>query len=226
MASPYLLALLALASYAQPRTLACLGDSTTAGTPYFRSPVENPPAGAGRAEASFPYWLARGMPGWRVLNLGVNGERSDQILDRLGRDALAAKPDFVLVLAGINDLYQGLPQARIRRNLARLYRRVRAAGATPIAASVLPCDGMGKDGAADIASLNAWIAAHARREGINFVDLHAAAADPGDPRKLKGSPDGLHPDAGTYRAVGEAAARAVLRLEALSPASSPAGSAR
>jgi len=35
-----------------------LGDSTTAGTPGFQSPVEAPPDGRGNVESQYPYWLA------------------------------------------------------------------------------------------------------------------------------------------------------------------------
>ena len=33
--------------------IVALGDSTTAGTPYFKSPVEAPPNGEGDAQAPF-----------------------------------------------------------------------------------------------------------------------------------------------------------------------------
>ena len=46
-------------------------------------------------------------PEWDVLNRGVNGERSDQIAARFARDVLAARPRAVVVIAGVNDVYQG-----------------------------------------------------------------------------------------------------------------------
>jgi lysophospholipase L1-like esterase len=57
-------------------TIVALGDSTTAGTPGFKSPIEAPPDGAGDIESQYAYWLTRAHPDWRVLNHGVNGERS------------------------------------------------------------------------------------------------------------------------------------------------------
>ena len=44
---------------------------------------------------------------WRVLNRGINGERADQIHARFAQDAAAAKPDVVVIIAGVNDTYQG-----------------------------------------------------------------------------------------------------------------------
>ena len=56
-------------------TIVALGDSTTAGTPGFRSPVEAPPNGSGNVESQYAYWLMNGHPDWRVLNRGINGQR-------------------------------------------------------------------------------------------------------------------------------------------------------
>ena len=43
--------------------IVALGDSTTAGTPGFRSPVEAPPDGAGDVESQFAYWLMQRASG-------------------------------------------------------------------------------------------------------------------------------------------------------------------
>src|SRR5262249_44314137 len=88
--------------------IVALGDSTTAGTPLFRSPVEAPPAGRGDERSQYAYWLSRAHPEWRVLNRGVNGERTDQIAARFDRDVLAASPQLVVIIAGVNDVYQGV----------------------------------------------------------------------------------------------------------------------
>ena len=41
------------------------GDSTTAGTPAFKSPVEAPPVGAGNVESQYAYWLMQAHPDWQ-----------------------------------------------------------------------------------------------------------------------------------------------------------------
>src|SRR5437870_2886142 len=72
-------------------TIVALGDSTTAGTPGFKSPIEAPPNGSGDIESQYAYWLSSTHPNWEVMNRGVNGERSDQIRKRFGRDVLQEK---------------------------------------------------------------------------------------------------------------------------------------
>ena len=101
----------------------CLGDSTTAGTPLFKSPVETPPAGDGDERSQFAYWLQASHPEWRALNRGVNGERSDEIARRFDRDVLAHSPDAVVIIAGVNDVYQGRPASVVIEQLSAMYAR-------------------------------------------------------------------------------------------------------
>src|SRR3989442_5861562 len=96
-------------------TIVALGDSTTAGTPGFKSPLEAPPDGAGNVESQYADWLTQTHADWRVLNRGVNGERSDQIRARFQRDVVDARPDAVVIVAGVNDVYQGRSAASVQR---------------------------------------------------------------------------------------------------------------
>lgn len=194
-------------------TIVALGDSTTAGTPEFKSPIEAPPDGAGNPESQFAYWLMQRHPGWTVLNRGVNGERSDQIAARFDRDVVAAKPAVVIILAGVNDVYQGRSVEHVTRQLRAMYDRAAAAGIPVVAGSIVPYNTATAEQNARMREINAWIAAEAARDGrIEFADTRAAAAAPGQPDKLSGSPDGLHPDVAGYRRMAEALEAPLLRL--------------
>jgi lysophospholipase L1-like esterase len=121
-----------------PVTIVALGDSTTAGTPLFLSPVESPPEGSGEVESQFTYWLMRAHPDWRVLNCGVNGERTDQIAARFDRDVLAHDPRVVIILAGVNDVYQGHAPADITGRLREMYDRAARSAIPVVAGSIIP----------------------------------------------------------------------------------------
>ena len=85
----------------------------------WKSRVEAPPDGAGDETSQYAWWLMQAHPDWEVVNQGVNGERSDQILARFDRDVLARRPRVVVIIAGVNDVYQGRPAAhRMARALA------------------------------------------------------------------------------------------------------------
>ncbi len=190
---------------AGPITIVALGDSTTAGTPGFRSPVEAPPDGEGDVTSQFAWWLMQAEPAWRVLNRGVNRERTEAIAARFERDVLAHQPDALILLAGVNDVYDGDPADAITGRLAQMYTRAHAAGLPVVACSILPYDTATPDQTARMHAINAWIRETALcTPGMAFCDTRAAAASPTDGNRLFDSPDGLHPGVDGYRLVAEA----------------------
>ena len=205
-----LAAFLAL-SLAGSVTIVALGDSTTAGTPGFRSPMEAPPDGEGDERSQYTYWIRRRHPAWRVLNRGINGERSGEILRRFESDVAALKPQVVIVLAGVNDLYQGVPVEQVKRNLAEIYDKAAQQKIRVMACTILPYDSASVAARTRMREVNEWIQATAQERGLGFCDTHRAVEDPARPDRLAGSPDGLHPDVETYRKMGEAIADALER---------------
>lgn len=201
-------------------TIVGLGDSTTAGTPGFRSPIEAPPEGEGNPESQYAYWIVQLHPAWTVLNRGVNGERSDQILRRFDRDVRAVRPDYVILLAGVNDIYQGFPTDLVRENLTAMADRAAEAGIAAVLATILPYNTASAAESRILRQMNRWIEGMARHRGLVFCDTHRAVADPQSYDRLATSPDGLHPDVAGYRRMGEALAAAI---EAPRSGRAPAG---
>jgi len=87
----------------QPLTIVAIGSSSTAG------------AGASSPEASYPSRLAVELrakfPGHRitVLNRGVNGEETDNMMARFSADVMAAHPQLVLWQIGTNSVLRDHP---------------------------------------------------------------------------------------------------------------------
>jgi len=190
-------------------TIVGLGDSTTAGTPGFRSPLEAPPNGDGNPESQYAFWMMRSHPEWTVLNRGVNGETAEEVRVRLPRDVLGPRPAYAIILAGVNDIFAGQRAEKVERHLAAMYADVLDAGVVPVAATVLPYNSATARASGDILTLNAWIENLTKVLGILFCDTHAAVADPADSNRLRGTPDGLHPDVAGYRAMGEVLTRTI-----------------
>ena len=187
-------------------TIVALGDSTTAGTPGHRSPLEAPPNGSGNVESQYAYWLMQAHPDWQVLNRGVNGERSDQIRERFARDAARARPAVVVVIAGVNDVYQGRSAESVERELEAMYTAARAAKIVVVAGTIIPFNVASADQNARMRAVNDWIRAYADAHGgsVVFCDTRAAAAAPGQPDRLLSSPDDLHPSPDGYRLMAAA----------------------
>src|SRR2546428_6408347 len=119
-------------------TIVGLGDSTTAGTPGFRSPLEAPPRGDGNPESQYAHWMMRSHPEWTVLNRGINGETSEEIRNRLPRDVLQVRPAYAIILAGVNDIFGDQRPETGERHLAAMYADVLDAGIVPVAGTFLP----------------------------------------------------------------------------------------
>jgi lysophospholipase L1-like esterase len=185
--------------------IVAMGDSTTAGTPAFLSPIEAPPKGRGDVTSQYSYWLEQSHPDWEVLNRGVNGERSDQIAARFERDVVDAKPAIVVIIAGVNDVYQGRRVEQITQQLDRVYARAAKSGIHVVAGTIIPFNTATPEQNARMRVVNAWIEQRASADPqIEFVDTRAAVAAPGAPDKLVDSPDQLHPSASGYKLMAEA----------------------
>jgi lysophospholipase L1-like esterase len=183
-------------------TIVALGDSTTAGTPGFRSPVEAPPTGHGNAESQYAHWLMKTHTDWQVENRGVNGERSDEIRARLDRDVLRLEPAVVIIIAGVNDIYQGRSPESVQRELQTMYDAARAARIAVVAGSIIPFNSATAEQNARMHAVNQWIQRYAaQHSAIVFCDTRSAVAAPGRPDHLVSSPDDLHPSPDGYRLI-------------------------
>jgi len=189
----------------QKVTIVAMGDSTTAGTPGWKSRVEQPPAGAGDETSQYAYWLMRAHPDWDVLNMGVNGERSDQIRARFERDVIERKPRVVILIAGVNDVYQGRGTQHVKDQLAAMFDTARRAEIQVIAGTIVPYNSATAEQNRKMHEINAWVRDRAAEDpNVSFVDTRAAVADGTDPDRLFESPDGLHPSPAGYRRMAEA----------------------
>lgn len=192
----------------QKTHIVALGDSTTAGTPGWKSPLEAPPAGSGNEKSQYSWWLMRSHPEWDVLNRGVNGERSDEIASRFERDVLGAAARGVVIIAGVNDVYQGRDAAHVIERLGGMYDRALAAGIVVVAGTIVPYNTATPEQNARMQQINDWI----RGAGNTFADTRAAVAAPGNPDLLADSPDNLHPSPDGYRRMAEAIRPVLERL--------------
>lgn len=185
------------------RVIVALGDSTTAGTPGFDSPLEAPPAGRGEPKSQYAYWVMQKHPEWRVINQGIKGQRTDEILKRFDRDVAAFHPDTVIVLAGVNDLFQGKNADSVIRNLQAIYDKAQALKIRIAACTILPFDGMEKSTFHEMQKANRWIKENAEAQNFIFCDTFGLLEDPAHPGRLIESPDGYHPSAAGYQKMGE-----------------------
>ncbi len=127
----------------------------------------------------------------QFVNLGVNGDSTRGMLQRLESRVAPLDPDYVSIWGGINDLYGGFPPEDIMENLKALYVETSEIGAEPIACTLTSVAGF--DAAIPlIRRLNELIREHCSENSILFADLYAATSD--EEGRLEGrySSDGVH----------------------------------
>lgn len=174
------------------------------------------------------------FPNRELVNRGISGQNSMQMLGRFHQDVLGLAPRGVVILAGTNDLSGSIALNQIEDNLTMMGDLAKAYGIRVAMASLLPVSDYHKDvdpgnertvtrPPADIQALNRWIEGHCKSEGFIYVNYYAAMVDPGGQMQADLSDDGLHPNAKGYRVMSPLAEDAVKKLLTLEqPQDSPA----
>ncbi|MBQ8344951.1 MAG: SGNH/GDSL hydrolase family protein [Clostridia bacterium] len=148
------------------------------------------------------------------INLGISGNRTCQLFDRLYRDAIAFEPDVVSVLIGINDIWHRYGNERIAttdEQIALNYRSILTRLKTETKAKIvilspyqLDCDDK-EEMRADLERLLPMIRSLAAEFADVYVPLdelfaEALKAQP-EPKFYSG--DGVHPNANGAEFIGK-----------------------
>jgi lysophospholipase L1-like esterase len=202
----------------RPVRFAVLGDSTAAGV------------GARTREQAYPWLLADrlGHAGFRVelLNYGVSGARTADVLATQVPAAVEARPDLILVAVGGNDVTHLTRLANVKRTMRAVILRLRATGAAVVVTGVP--DMRAHAFLEPLRTVAGWrgrttseaILEVTAREGVTFVPLrertgHYFATDP----EGHFSSDLFHPGPGGYERWADAIYPALAQVLAPAPRS-------
>ena len=169
--------------------------------------------------ASYAKGWSPAIPGRRLVNKGVQGQQSWELLDRFDRDVTAEQPRAVVIWGFINDVFRSKPDqmdktlARMQSSVTGMVAASRAAGIEPILATEVTIRGkdtwsdwfgswagwaMGKEGYQayinkHVLAGNQWLRDYAAREGLLLLDLQPAVSDDTNWRKKAyANEDGSH----------------------------------
>ena len=181
-----------------PPFILCFGDSLTVG---YQSPTPQHP---NIRETPYGHCLQTLVGHKATIRVsGVCGEVTGEMVMRFRQDVIAHRPAYAVILGGTNDLGWNANPSEIFRNLVKLYESARHADIMPIAItvpSILPAVGdqrAEKAWVTDLlqtrAQLNGLIREYCLSQGVPFVDLNTATADPETQLLMNQfSNDGLH----------------------------------
>jgi lysophospholipase L1-like esterase len=183
--------------------------------------------------------------GWRLneyfqdrdlVNRGIGGQITAQMLGRMKADVIDLKPALVLVLAGTNDISRGVPLAAIQNNLTMIADLAEANKIKPLFASLLPISDYHSDRnprysllpisdyhsdrnprylrskrrpPGTILALNDWLQGFCRQRNYIYVDYHSQLADADGFLRRDAANDGLHPNSAGYRLMAPVAQEAI-----------------
>lgn len=173
-------------------------------------------------------WGITELNGLKVINRGVGGEQTHEILARFDKDALALSPRGVIIWGFINDIFRSTPEeldkklVRSRENMISMIDKAQSKGIVPILATevTLPVpDGWldqivnwigtlrGKKSYQDyinghVREMNHWVRRVAAERKLTVLDFEKVLADEDGGRKIEyTTQDGTHLSPKAYAAL-------------------------
>ncbi|MEC3909284.1 SGNH/GDSL hydrolase family protein [Sphingobium sp. CR2-8] len=151
-----------------------------------------------------------------LVDRGISGQTTAQMLVRFRSDVIALKPQVVHIMAGTNDIAGNTGAATMETVLGHIQTMAelaRAHGIAVVIASVPPAAAFpwspGMKPASQVAAINRWLADYARVNGFTYVDYHGAMAQADGAMKPGLSTDGVHPTAEGYAIMRPLARQAI-----------------
>lgn len=139
-----------------------------------------------------------------LYNAGIGGQRSDEILARFATDVAPYAPNVVTILAGTNDVGQGVSVATATSNIAKMADLCLGIGAVPVLCTVPPSTDVPTGRKQNNIILNAWIRFYAESHGLPLVDFYALLVDPATSGYLTVYQyDSIHPNQAGFAAMGK-----------------------
>lgn len=180
--------LLCLAQVANGANIIAFGDSIT--------------AGHSSRSGGYPPKLASLLNGNEkpsiVANYGISGEKTPEGLSRFDRVLASFPANIILIMEGTNDIRGGISVETTQFNLQAMVNKAKAAGVTPVIATLTPSD---RNGSTTLIpeTWNPMIKALASSNGIKLADQYAAIL----PVWGSANADRLHPNDYGYQIIAD-----------------------
>jgi acyl-CoA thioesterase-1 len=117
-------------------------------------------------------------------NVGLGSEKTEQALLRFRSDVIDTDSDTVVILSGINDIYQKVPIQQTQQNFSDMFDLADAAGITVLPCTLLPYNSNSltperfQEIFNSISVLNAWIRSTAQTRRYGVIDWFTALENP------------------------------------------------
>ena len=134
-----------------------------------------------------------------VIGAGISGHKSNQMLERLDRDVISKKPNWMTLSCGVNDVWHGangVPLPAYKKNITEIVDKAQGAGIkVMILTATVIGEELNNDNNKKLADYNAFLRTLAVEKKCALADLnadmHAALKAPKHPGNRLTS-DGVH----------------------------------
>lgn len=151
-----------------------------------------------------------------VVDRGISGQTSPQMLLRFYADVVALHPKAVHIMTGTNDLAGNTGPTTLqdyKNNVTAMVDIAQANGIKVLLASIPPADGFAWQPALKpakrIVEINAWLKQLASERKLIFINYHAALTTPTGALRAEFSHDGVHPHRAGYAVMKPLAEKAM-----------------
>ncbi|MCO1602466.1 GDSL-type esterase/lipase family protein [Desulfosporosinus nitroreducens] len=165
-----------------------IGDSITEGFPYTR-------------KESWVTFLGQELH-CEIINKGINGDLTQNIHDRFGRDVLAFNPTHVIILGGTNDAYAKYPLEIVSPHFTAMIKMSQEHGIIPIIG--LPIPSLVADDEFFLQQYRNWLIDCAKMNNLPLINFYAPflkRLEAGEESKL--FVDEVHPSLEGYQFMAE-----------------------
>ena len=125
-----------------------------------------------------------GVNGYEVkaINAGISGHKSDDMLERLERDVLSHKPNWVSISCGVNDVWHsfmanhtGVPLPEYKKNITEMVERCQKSGAKVLLLTSTPIfENLDSPENKKLMDYNTFLRDLAKEKKLVLCDLFAA----------------------------------------------------
>lgn len=143
-----------------------------------------------------------------LVNRGIGGQTTTQMLERFDADVIALKPKVVVILAGTNDIAGNtgaISLNNIMANIQKMTQMAKAKKIKVVLCALLPAAAFGwnpsEKPADKIIALNKMIKSYAAKNHIPYADYHSVTVDGNKGLKKEFSGDGVHPNKKGYKVM-------------------------
>lgn len=151
-----------------------------------------------------------------VINRGISGQTSSQMLVRFWQDVISLKPEMVHIMTGTNDLAENtgfVSDDAYKGNIKAMVTLAKSHGIGVVLASIPPAGSFGwrpeLQPPERIAVLNQWLEDYAKETGATFADYHSLLTEDGRSMSESFTHDGVHPHRSGYARMHDAAKAAI-----------------